>query len=595
MRSIRKIAMQKIILAILLSFILSFSHAADTLSPLPADKAFVFSAYFDQNKQLIFEWDIAPGYYLYRNQLSFSPAATSQVQIGKIELPQGKPRKDALHGVYQAYFGSIKIPVSLIGHVQGVLDLNVHYQGCSSAGFCYTPIQKLLRVDLAKVTAPQNLIQYVQSIGPMNKPVLSDDEVAAHYFDGNLFFIVLSFLGLGLLLAFTPCVLPMVPILSGIIIGHDKQVTKGKSLLLSVVYVAGMAVTYAIVGVVIALIGSSIQVELQKPWVIILFSGLFVLLALSLFGVYQLQLPSRFRQLVSMTSNRQKSGTYIGVFLMGSLSTLIVSPCVSAPLVGVLAYIGQSGDVLLGAIALLALGIGMGIPLLLIGLSADRILPKVGPWMATVERLFGVMMLGVAIWMLSRMVPCPVTLFLWAILCIFAAVFIGVFSPVPRFLQWLVKGAAVVVLVYGIILLIGSVMGNTDPFNPWEQFGQTKSQRFIVPHSMKELNQQLSTAKKAKQPVLLDFYADWCVSCAIMDRSVFSNVKVEQALTKFVLLRADITQNNAFDQALLKRFNVVGPPTIIFFNAEGQELTSSRIVGEVNANEFLKRLGSVDN
>ncbi len=582
--------MQKIFLAILLSFVISFSCAAKTVTPLPADEAFAFSAYFDQNKQLILEWNIAPGYYLYRNQLNFTPSPTSQVQIGKLALPQGKLKKDVLHGVFQAYVGSIKVPIPLMSQRNGLLNLHVKYQGCSSEGFCYTPIQKSLTVNLAT--------HYVQTVGAMNKPI-EDEDAIARYFDGNLFLIVLGFLGLGLLLAFTPCVLPMVPILSGIIVGHGKRSTKSKAFLLSLSYVSGMAVTYAIVGIVIALIGSSIQAQLQKTWVIILFSGLFVLLALSLFGLYELQLPSRLRQLISMTSNKQKGGSYVGVFLMGSLSTLIVSPCVSAPLVGVLAYIGQSGDVIKGAIALLALGVGMGIPLLLIGVSADRILPKAGPWMATIERLFGVMMLGVAIWMASRMVPGPVTLFLWAILCIFAAIFIGVFSPVPRFLNWLMKGTAVVALIYGVILLIGAVMGNTDPFNPWEKFSHTKNQQskktfFTVLQSMEEVNQQLIHAKESKQPVLLDFYADWCVSCVVIDRTVFSKPNVQKALTKFKVLRIDLTQNNSFDQAILKRFNVVGPPTLIFFNEKGQELTSTRIVGEVSAKEFLNKIKEVN-
>ena len=282
---------------------------------------------------------------------------------------------------------------------------------------------------------------------------------------------MLSFLGLGLLLAFTPCVLPMVPILSGIIIGHRKKNhIRLKHFFLSLSYVSGMAITYAIAGVVIALIGSSIQAELQKTWVIVLFSSLFVLLALSLFGFYELQLPRRFQRHIATLSHKQSGGTYIGVFLMGCLSTLIVSPCVSAPLVGVLAYIGQTGDVILGTVALLALGIGMGIPLLLIGISADKILPKAGPWMVILERIFGFLMLGIAIWMLSRMIPGPVTLFLWAVLFIVAAIFFAVFRPIPKRFRWLTTGLSVAVLVYGMILMIGAIEGNSDPLHPWENW-----------------------------------------------------------------------------------------------------------------------------
>ena len=582
-----------VFIALLAFLLLPFVSVAETVSPLPADQAFAFSAYMDQNNQLILQWDIAPGYYLYRNQLKFTPTPLNHVSIGNIKLPEGKIKRDMLHGNYQAYMGSLKIPVAVIKAKKGVLNLTIDYQGCSSAGFCYTPIKKSLKVDLSRISIPQSLNQYVQSAGD-TKPAESYDDYISAFFDGNhsLPIIILSFLGLGLLLAFTPCVLPMVPILSGIIVGQGRQKNKKKSFFLSLAYVGGMAITYAIAGIVIALIGSSIQAELQKPWIIVLFSGLFILLALSLFGFYELQLPAGLQRQVTELSNKQSGGTYLGVFLMGCLSTLIVSPCVSAPLVGVLAYIGQTGDVVLGAFALLALGIGMGIPLLLIGISADRILPKAGPWMTMIERIFGFVMLGLAIWMLSRMIPGPITLFLWATLFIVAAIFFGIFSPVPKQLQWLVKGLAVSMLTYSIILMIGAAKGNSDLFHPWEQFdnvGQEANTKsvFNIVQSMDELEEQLALAKKNHQIALLDFYADWCNSCVIMDRTIFSRADVKKALKNVMLLRADLTKNNAFDQALLKRFKVVGPPTIIFFNREGQELTSPRIVGEVNAEEFL--------
>lgn len=592
--------MLKAIFITVVTFFITFLIAfADTVSPLPADKAFQFSAYLNPDKQLILEWNIAPGYYLYRNQLKLTPASLNRIHLNKIQLPQGQFRQDMLHGNYQAYMGSLKIPVANIPSKKGILHLNIDYQGCSSAGFCYTPIKKSLKVDLAKVTEPQNLNQYVHNATETVKP-LETTETILHYFDGQHFpMIILSFLGLGLLLAFTPCVLPMVPILSGIIIGQGKKRNKRKSFFLSFAYVSGMAITYAIAGVVIALIGSSIQADLQKPWIIILFSGLFVLLALSLFGFYELQLPARFQRQVTELSNKQTGGTYFGVFLMGCLSTLIVSPCVSAPLVGVLAYIGQTGDVVLGAMALLALGIGMGIPLLLIGISADKLLPKAGTWMILIERIFGFVMLGLAIWMLSRMIPGPITLFLWAVLFIVAAIFLGVFSPVPKQLRWLARGLAVVTLTYGIILVIGSAKGNSDLFNPWAEFDGkssivTAQSVFKIVHSTNELEQYRKLAKKNQQIIVLDFYADWCNSCVMMDRTVFSRENVQAALKNVMVLRVDLTEDNAFDQSLLKRFHLIGPPTIIFFNKEGQELTSLRIVGEVNAEEFLAQLTKIE-
>lgn len=576
-------------------FFLPWLCQAENLSPLPADKAFAFSAYLDQNNQLILEWTIAPGYYLYRNQLKLTPATLGPIQTDKITLPVGSVKHDALRGNYQAYIGTLKIPITLIPSKKGVLDLNINYQGCSSGGFCYTPIKKNLRVDLARVNVPQNLNQYVQSVHDTAIEPADLNDIAGMFAGHPLWIVILSFLGLGLLLAFTPCVLPMVPILSGIILGHGKKVTQKKAFTLSLAYVAGMAITYAIAGIVVALIGSNIQAQLQKPWIIVLFSGLFVLLALSLFGFYELQLPARWQKLVTTLSNKQKGGTYLSVFVMGCLSTLIVSPCVSAPLVGVLAYIGQTGDVMLGGFALLALGIGMGIPLLLIGISADRWLPKTGSWMTLVEKTFGFIMLGFAIWMLSRMIPGPVTLFLWSILFSVAAIFLAVFSPVPERLRGLAKGVAVIVFVYSMILIVGAVTGNSDLFHPWAQWGNVQQPRvrvtsFKVVHSMDELNQQLFEAQQNKQAVVLDFYADWCTSCVIMDRKVFSRDDVQQKLQNMRLLRVDLTANNTFDQAVLKRFHIIGPPTIILFDAEGQELTERRIVGEVSAQEFLRRL-----
>jgi len=515
-----------VFMAMLTLFLMNSVSLAERSTPLPVDKAFAFSVYVDQNNQVVLEWNIAPGYYLYRNKLKFTPTSRNHMDIGSIQLPVGQPRHDMLHGDYQAYTGSLKIPLVSLQSKKGVLDLTIAWQGCSSAGFCYTPIKKSLKVDLSAIAMPQNLSQYVQTASDTLKPAESDDYLS-EFFKGRHFpVIIFSFLGLGLLLAFTPCVLPMVPILSGIIVGQSRQKNKKKSFFLSLAYVAGMSITYAIAGVVIALIGSNIQAQLQQPWIIILFSGVFVLLALSLFGFYELQLPSRFRQKITALSNKQSGGTYVGVFLMGCLSTLIVSPCVSAPLVGVLAYIGQTGDVLLGALALWALGIGMGIPLLLIGISADRLLPKAGLWMTWVEKIFGFVMLGVAIWMLSRLVPDH-------------AIF------------------------------------------------------FKKIHSMNEFESQLRFARQHHQPVLLDFYADWCNSCVMMDRTVFSREDVQNALKKIKVLRADLTQNTAFDQAMLKRFHIVGPPGIVFFDHNGQELTSPRIIGEVNTEEFLAQLTKV--
>ncbi|MHB1946888.1 MAG: protein-disulfide reductase DsbD [Gammaproteobacteria bacterium] len=580
--------MLRILVSLILCSIVSFAHAhAIVKKPLPAIQAFEFSTYFDKNKQLILNWNMAPGYYLYRDQLTVQEGPHSKTHIGKIELPKGKIKKDKVFGTFEVLMGELKIPVPIEGVANGILDLDVNYQGCSEEGYCYAPERKSLHIDMSQAKSTNNVV--VTSMVPPE----TSQSFAEKIFDGESnFVIVLSFLGLGLLLAFTPCVLPMVPILSGIIVGH-KHLTTMKAFFLSLAYVIGMAITYAIAGMVVAILGSHIQTMFQSPWAIVLGSALFVILALSLFGFYELGLPAGLQRRLTAVSNKQKGGSYLGVFLMGVISSLIVSPCVSAPLVGVLAYIAQTGDMVLGGVALLSLGFGMGIPLLLLGVSAGKLLPKAGPWMVSIERLFGILLLAVAIWMLSRIIPGPIALFLWAILLICSAMFMGVFTQAKNNWYNLLRGLGLVLLVYGIILIIGAVMGNSNPLQPWEKvgFGVDKKQAFAITiENMEQLDEKLAAAKNDHKPVMLDFYADWCSACVAMERYVFTKPEIQQVLSDFIVLRADVTKNDAFDKALLKRFNVIAPPTILFFNTDGEELAKGRIVGEVNKNEFLNQV-----
>lgn len=563
------------------------------MQPLPVEQAFKFSAHLDQDKQLSLIWHIAPDYYLYRDQIKVNPGLANQVKFDTIMMPTGIEKQDNIRGEYQIYRGTLKIHIPLVDN-KHILDLNIRYQGCSEKGFCYSPINQTLTLNLSQIHSSEEITQYLVTQAPPR--YISEQESVQNIFNGKSFtIIVLSFLSLGLLLAFTPCVLPMIPILSGIIMGHrKKQLTTFKTFCLSLAYVLGMAVTYAAAGVLIALIGSRIQTELQRPWVIVLFSGIFILMALSLFGLYKVQLPVRWQQRLTLLSNKQKGGTYFGVFLMGSISSLIATPCISPPLVGVLAYIAQTGDMWLGAIALLALGIGMGIPLLLLGVSAGKLLPKAGPWMEAVERMMGVMMLAFAIWILSRIIPGPVTLFLWSILLICIAYFMGIFTQATGNKHFLLRGLGSVIFVYGIILIIGAVLGNSDPLQPWGNWA-INSKSYVKPSyvtlkDMQQLDQELLLAKQQEKPVLIDFYADWCESCVRMERYVFTNPEILQALSGFILLRADVTDNNDFDQALLKRFNVIAPPTFLFFDQKGKELPSEQIIGEVSASKFLAHL-----
>jgi thiol:disulfide interchange protein DsbD len=589
-------AMLKALLISILSCFLSVAQADTGVKPLPVSKAFDLSGHISDAHALVLNWKMAPGYYLYRDKISVVPLPDNQVKIGTPALPAGIPRNDVLHGNFQAYEYNLEVVVPL-DSAQGRLAVKINYQGCSSAGFCYTPVKRTLMVDLASVQASQELI--VNAPEPeAYKPSLSDQGYASQLFNGRHYVvIVFSFLLLGLLLAFTPCVLPMVPILSSIIVGSGRHLNSKKGFFLSLSYVLGMAIAYAAVGIIVALAGSNIQLYFEKPLVIALFAALFLVLSLSLFGLYEIRLPNALQQRLVSRTNKLTGGSYISVFFMGAFSTLIVSPCVSAPLVGVLAYIGKSGDVVLGAVALLALGIGMGLPLLLLGASAGKLLPRAGAWMDTIKHFFGLMLLAVAIWMLGRIVPGPAELFLWALLVIITALFIRQVKRSKQIWHHMHQGLGLILLSYGFILMGGALVGKTDPFYILEKPIATvagSAPAFAVIKDMAQLDQELLLAKNNNKPVLLDFYADWCVSCVIMDRSVFTRPEIKKALEEFVLLRADVTQDNTFDQALLQRYQVVAPPTIVFFTGQGTVLPNQSIVGEVDTKQFLSDINQLD-
>lgn len=414
---------------------------------------------------------------------------------------------------------------------------------------------------------------------------------------------LLSFFGVGILLAFTPCVFPMVPILSSLIVGQRGEVTTRRAFSLSLVYVLAMAVTYTFAGVMAGLFGANLQAAFQNPWIIGSFSAVFVLLALAMFGFYNLQLPSALQTRLSELSNRQRGGTYIGAGVMGLLSALIVGPCMAAPLAGALIYIGQSGDAVLGGAALFAMSIGMGIPLLAVGASAGRWLPRVSGWMTTVKAVFGVLLLALAIWMLDRIVAPQVTMTLWGVLLIVTAVYMGALTGLmPEAAGWdkLRKGAGLVMLVYGGLLLVGAAGGGHDPLQPLNGVSFTAGSnaataeaglRFTRVKGVAELDRELRAAAAAGKTAMLDFYADWCVSCKEMERKTFSDPKVQAALANTVLLQADVTANDAADQALLKRYGLFGPPSILFFGEDGVERPPYRLVGFLDADDFLTHVG----
>jgi thioredoxin:protein disulfide reductase len=414
---------------------------------------------------------------------------------------------------------------------------------------------------------------------------------------------LLTFFGFGLLLAFTPCVFPMIPILSGIIIGQGKSVTTQRAFVLSVVYVLAMALTYTVVGVLVGLSGENIQALFQNPWVLGLFATVFVLLALAMFGFYELQMPSVIQSRLNSISNSQQSGNLAGVAIMGFLSALIVGPCVTAPLIGALIYIAQTGDAALGGAALFSLSMGMGLPLIAVGTSTGKWMPKAGPWMNAIKNLFGVLLLALAVWLLSRVLPAEITMALYAALAIASAVYMGAFEAVKENRnnwQKLWKAIGLILFLYGAALIIGALGGSQSLLQPLKGIVAATKNTSMETHlafrpikGLDGLQQALEEAGRNKQPVMLDFYADWCVSCKEMEAFTFPDPAVRDALASFMLIKADVTVNDADDKALLKQLGLFGPPAIIFYNLAGEEITGHRVVGYMKAKDFLMHLQQV--
>jgi thiol:disulfide interchange protein DsbD len=489
------------------------------------------------------------------------------------------------------------VPFSRASPAAAEFSAKVTYQGCADAGLCYPPITKTLNLSLAAVDpSAGGGLSAPTADAASSAGVISEQERLAKLIQGgNLLLVLATFFGFGLLLSLTPCVLPMVPILSGIIAGHGNNVTTRKAFSLSVAYVLGMAVTYTVAGAAFAAAGQQAQAIFQQTWIIVLFALLFVALALAMFGLYELQVPAAIQTRLAGLSNQQKAGSYLGTAIMGALSALIVTTCVAPPLVATFVVIGQAGDIVRGALALFALSIGMGTPLLLVGASAGKLLPRAGAWMDTVKRFFGILFLGVALYMIQRILPGSLTLALWGLLLLVAVFALGAFKgsqPVSG-VRWLGRGVSAAAALWGVLMLVGAAGGNTDPFQPLRGLGAARSTasaiaepEFKVVRSVADLDRELAAAKAAGRPALLDFSADWCVSCKEMEKYTFPDPKVKAVITPLWLLRADVTANTPDDQALLKRFGIFGPPTIAFFGADGVERQNFRLVGYVKADKF---------
>lgn len=571
---------------------------------LRVDQAFPLNTEMDGTR-LVARWDSQPGYYLYKHRLF--------IQQGKIKLQPvsysipGIEKEDEAFGLVTAFYGELVVEFDLSSLEPGAATLR--HQGCADAGLCYPPQRYSLTIpefqpaapapaDLTTqtATADAKTINAPQSGNTTNTTVTtSAPETRDSWFEGRSWWTVIGiFFVLGVGLTFTPCVLPMVPILTSIVLGQGQRSSR-EGFLLSSTYVLGMAITYAAAGLTVGLLGAgaNIQAWMQTPWVLSLFAVLFVALALSMFGLYELQLPSALRNRLNEWNQKQSGGQWLSVFIMGVLSALVVSPCVSAPLAGALVYIGTTGDALLGGGALLALGLGMGAPLIVLGTTGASMLPKAGGWMNQIKAFFGVLLLGVAIWLVSRLLPAPLSLALWGILALVYAITLGALEPAANNLQRLLKGLAWVLLIYGAAALIGALQGQSNPLKPLAvasysgtQSTDTHESPFYQTTSVNEVEQQIQGSQRL---VMVDLYADWCISCKVMDEEIFAKSDIQNTLKQAAWLQLDITDQTEAHVDFLKQRGIFGPPTVLFYR-NGQEITEARIVGELTHAEFAAHL-----
>ena len=560
---------------------------------LPPDQAFRLNVAAEAHDRLRLSWGIAPGYYLYRARLKFS-TTTPNVTLGQADLPPGDTKHDEYFGEQVVYHGGLiaRLPVASSATWTGPLALSVSYQGCAEAGLCYPPITRTFTINMPQLAAGGAAPGSAASGRPGAAGSGSEqDGLAQLILGGSMWIVLAKFFGLGLLMAFTPCVLPMVPILSGLIAGQGKHATHARSFALSLAYVLGMAATYTLAGALTAALGLQVQAVFQQTWIILLFAAMFVAMALSMFGLYSVQMPAAIQTRLAATSNRQRAGTYGGVAVMGALSALIVTTCVAPPLVATLAVIGQSGDVVRGASALFAMSLGMGAPLLVVGASAGRLLPKAGAWMDTVKQLFGALMLGVAAWMLARLVPERFALLLYAVPLLAAAVVLWR-ARSHAALRLLPRAAALAAGSFAATLCFGAWLGASDPLHPLTRpvAASARTLQFRAVATLADLDHEVQAAAASGRAVMLDFYADWCVSCKEMEHNTFSDPHVVRALEHLTLLRADVTANSAADQALLHRFGIYGPPTIAFYDKAGHEQAAFRVVGYMKPAPFAQLL-----
>ena len=618
--------------------------------PLPPEQAFGFEAIVGDGNTLLLRFTPAKGYYLYRDKTAFATAGAKGIAPGKARWPKGTQHRDEHFGDVVVYFDQVDVPLPLQRSQPDAADirLTTTFQGCQTDGICYPPMTRTVALalpagdvavgtpvdasagatsvatgdatepgiatdvapttasssppspndgeELAAEAAPTTASSDVGDAGDETAQA-EDSRLAALLAGNSRGWALLLFFAFGLGLAFTPCVLPMIPILSGLIVGQGTRLGTGRALVLSLVYVVASALVFTVAGIVAGLIGANLQVAFQNPWIIAAFAALFVVLALSSFGLYELQLPASLRSRLGEITDRQHGGSLWGVAAMGALSALIVGPCVAPPLAAAVLYIGQTHDPVFGGLALFLLAMGMGVPLLAFGVAAGRGLPRSGPWMTTVQRVFGFVFLALAVWMVSRILPSTATLALWGLLLLAAAAWAMTATPQSPRSRLSIRFIGLLLAVLGAAELFGALAGGSDPLQPLAGLSSSQSPAsaaeqelaFRTIKSSADLDRELAAAQAVGKPVMFDFYADWCVSCKEMEKYTFTDPAVHASLARFVLLKADVTDNDATDKALMQRFGIIGPPATLFFT-DSSEHRAMRLIGYEKAAPFVARV-----
>ncbi|MCG3713100.1 protein-disulfide reductase DsbD [Aliarcobacter butzleri] len=568
--------MKKILLLLIL-FIYSFSLELGNKVLEPEE---AFKVKFIKNEDsLNIKLELGKDIYLYHDKLQINILKPQKIEITK-ELNIPKPVN------YQEFivrFDNLNLTIPydfLKSKVDSKeFEIELKFQGCSKAGLCYAPMsqKQILMFD-------ENIENKNTNLENLNET----DTIANSLKEKNILLVLITFFGFGLLLSLTPCVFPMIPILSSIIVGASKNqtMTASRGFFLSLVYVLSMSIAYTIAGVIAGIFGANLQVALQNPYVLVIFALIFVALAFSMFGYFEIRLPQAIQNRVNKTTDGKEKQGVVGIAIMGFLSALIVGPCVAPPLAGALVYIGQTGDAILGGLALFVMSLGMGVPLLLIGLGAGKFIPKPGGWMESITRIFGIVMLGVAIWLLDRVLDATIIIYLWALLFLGSAIYLKIYQHL------LAQLITVVIFILGIVLFVGAISGATNPLNPLEKFTSSKmtqvSDEKLIFKKIKNIQELELAIKNSNKPVMLDFWASWCISCKELEEITFQDEQVINKLQEFTLLKADVTENNDEDKALQKKFGVVGPPALIFWDKDKNEIQASRIIGYKNPKDFLE-------